>query len=151
MSIVYKRTSKGEEEIQKRTYKLDHVKRFVLIMIDGKTDDESIISRSSIQWNPSQCLLELETMGFIENTDPLLEKNSGMGELKQNLILTIQEHLPNNHKKLVNKIINAEIAKPQILAAIDSGCMFVKLTVSEEISKTLKEELHKIVNNSQEI
>ncbi len=151
MNIVYKRTSKGEEEIQKRTYKLDHVHRFVLIMIDGKTDDESIVSRSSVQWNPSQCLLELETMGFIENIDPLLEKNSGMGELKQDLILTIQKHLPNNHKKMVNKIVNAELTKPDIVDAIDSGCMFIKLTVSEQISKTLKEDLHKIVNNSQEI
>ena len=151
MSIIYKRTSKGDEEIQKRTFKIDHEHRFVLIMVDGKVTDESIVSRSSVQWNPVQCLLELETKGFIENVDPLMGKSSVLGELKQHLVLAIQKQLPNNHKKMINKIINAELTKPEIMTAIDSACMFIKLTVSEEIAKNLKAELHEIAENSQEI
>ena len=151
MSVIYKRTPKGEEEIQKRTYKLDHEHRFVLIMIDGKADSEDIVARSSVHWHPAQCLLELETLGFIANINPELGVNSEIGELKQTLILAIQKQLPNNHKKLVNKILDAELNKTTLFNAIDSGCMFIKLTISEEISNSLKNELHEIVNNSQEV
>lgn len=151
MSIIYKRTSKGEEEIKKRTHKLDHEHRFVLIMIDGKASSEDVVSRSSVHWKPAQCLLELEALGFIENINPELGANSEIGKLKQSLILVVQTKLPNNHKKIVNKILNAELTKTALLNAIDSGCMFIKLTVSEGIADSLKIELHEVVNNSQEV
>ena len=67
---VYKRTAKGNIEISKRLYKLDHEHRFVLIMIDGKSTADEIVSKSSQQWNPIKCLFELEKQGFIENTNP---------------------------------------------------------------------------------
>jgi len=150
MEVIYRRTSKGNEEIDKRTYKLDHEHRFVLIMVDGKASTHNIISRSSEQWNPEQCLLELETNGFIENIDTKADTASDIGGLKKSLIITIQKYLPEKNTKMINKILNAEMTKASIEKAIDSGCMFIKLTVSEEIAQKLKVELHNIVNNSSE-
>ena len=46
--------------------------------------------------------------------------------------------------------MNAELNKPALEKAIDSGCMFIKLTISEEISQKLTVELHNIVNNYSE-
>jgi len=151
MKTIYKRTAKGEEEIKKRTFKLDHEHRFVLIMIDGVATAENIISRSSEHWNAKQCLFDLETKGFIQNTDTSARNASDISQLKQDLILTVQKHLPENNNKIINKILNAELSKSDISKAIDSGCLFIKLTVSEEISAVLKKQLHQIADNSSEI
>lgn len=151
MGAIYKRTSKGNEEIQNRTYKLDHFHRFVLIMVDGKADSDNIVSRSSQQWNPVQCLFELETKGFIVNIDSQARKASNIGNLKQSLISVVQKHLPRQNTKIINKILNSELRKTAILNAIDSSCIFVKLTISEEISNKLKIELHEIAKKSKEI
>lgn len=150
MEVIYRRTSKGDEEIQKRTYKLNHVYRFVLIMVDGKASISNIISRSSEQWNSEQCLTDLEINGFIENTDLEVGKASEVCELKQALLFMIHKHLPENNSKLTNKILNAKMSKPAIIKAIDSGCMFIKLTISEEIAQKLKVDLHNIVDSSSE-
>jgi len=151
MNTIYKRTVKGDEEIKKRTFKLDHAFRFVLIMVDGKASADHIISRSSEQWKPVQCLFELENQGFIENIDSNSSPSAIIGQLKQDLISVIQQYLPKNNSMLVNKILNAEMMKKSISDAIDSNCIFIKLTISEEISNQLKIELHNILNNSSEI
>ncbi|MBL4659704.1 MAG: hypothetical protein JKY19_05060 [Alcanivoracaceae bacterium] len=151
MNTIYKRTAKGEDEIKKRTFKLDHALRFVLIMVDGKTCADDIISQSSEQWKPVQCLFELENQGFIENIDSNAPPSANIGQLKQNLISVIQQYLPKNNTELVNKILNAELKKKSMADAIDSNCIFIKLTISEEISNQLKIKLHNILNNSSEI
>ncbi|HFC30255.1 MAG TPA: hypothetical protein ENJ44_04340 [Oceanospirillales bacterium] len=69
MHIVYKKTQKGEEEIRHRTHNLSREHRFVLIMIDGKATADDIISRSPDQWNPVQCMFEMESQGFISSID----------------------------------------------------------------------------------
>lgn len=147
MNTIFKRTPKGDEEIQKRTYKLPHVYRFVLIMIDGKSTVENIISRSSKQWNPNQCLYEMEAQGFIENVQVNSAQAELLDDIKINLILEIKKQLPKNHTKIVNKIINSETNHKSLSDAIDSACIFIKLTVSEEISKNLKQSLHKILDS----
>ncbi len=150
MSEVYRRTAKGDEEIEKRTYKLDHFHRFVLIMINGKKNSDTIISNSSEQWNADQCLSDLEKQGFIVNIvdSPNSKLGTGFGDVQQTLIATIQKHLPNNNTKVINKILNADNTRKKLSDAIDSACIFIKLTISEETSKVLKKELHQILDNS---
>ncbi len=151
MNTIYKRTVKGDEEIKKRTFKLSHALRFVLILVDGKASADHIVSRSSEQWKPVQCLFELENQGFIENVDSKAPPSANFGQLKQDLISAIQRQLPKNNTKLINKILNAEMKKKPISDAIDSNCIFIKLTISEKISNQLKIELHNILNDSAEI
>jgi hypothetical protein len=151
MKTIYQRTAKGNEEIKKRLHKLDHEHRFVLIMIDGKATVNEIISRSSEQWKPVQCLYELETKGFIKNIDSNAAQASNLSELKQNLILTIQKFIPEKNKKIIHKIINAKETKRKLSDAIDSSCIYIKLTISEDIAKQLKTELHRILNKAIEV
>jgi len=150
MNSIYKRTAKGDEEIRNRTYKLDHALRFILIMIDGKAAVDNIISRSSEQWKPIECLFELETRGFIENIDQQSSKAS-LSAVQQNLILSIQKNIPNNNAKIINKIISSPLDRKSLEKAIDSACIFIKLTISEDISKSLKLELHHILSRSTEV
>ena len=147
MSDIYRRTAKGEEEIEKRIYKLDHFHRFVLIMINGKKSSDTIISNSSEQWNADQCLSDLEKNGFIVNIEdsPNSLSSSSTGDVQQSLIATIQKHLPNNNTKVINKILNAENTHKKLSDAIDSACIFIKLTISEDTSEKLKKELHQIL------
>lgn len=151
MNTIYQRTSKGNEEISKRVYKLDHEHRFVLILVDGHASVENIISRSSEQWNPQQSLIELELQGFIENTITSGIDNPNITGIKQNLILAVQKLIPINNEKIVNKILKAPIQKLALSKAIDSSCIFIKLTISEDISKQLKAELHRILDESSEV
>ena len=150
MSDIYRRTAKGEEEIEKRTYKLDHFHRFVLIMINGKKSSDTIISNSSEQWNADQCLSDLEKNGFIVNIEesPNSLSSSSTGDVQQSLIATIQKHLPNNNTKVINKILNAENTHKKLSDAIDSACIFIKLTISEDVSTALKSDLHQILDKS---
>ena len=150
MDTIYQRTSKGDEEIAKRTFKLDHEHRFVLIMVDGRATAENIISRSSEQWHPQQCLVELELKGFIKNIVTNDSDAPVISGIKQNLILSIQKSIPNYNDKIINKILKAPMNKASLSKAIDSSCIFIKLTISEEISSQLKVELHKILNESSE-
>jgi hypothetical protein len=151
MITIYRRTAKGDEEIKKRSYKLDHFHRFVLIMIDGKANTESIIARSSEQWNPVQCLFEMEAEGFIENIDNKATPAANISTLKHNLIAAIQKQIPKNNTKLINRILNAEMQRNQMTDAIDSNCIFIKLTISEKISDSLKIELHRILDESDQV
>ena len=150
---IYKRTAKGDEEISKRTYKIDHFHRFVLIMVDGKASKANIVSRSSPQWQPEKCLNELEAGGFIINIEAVTNESQDeqICDLKQELIAKIQHLIPEKNAKLINKIRKAEMQKNAMSDAIDSGCIFVKLTISEEISKQLKMELHDILDNCPDI
>lgn len=148
MDIIYQRTLKGNEEITKRTFKLDHFHRFVLIMIDGKATVESIISRSSEQWKPIQCLKTMESQGFIENIDSSITQTPVNSLVQQNLVAIIKKQIPNNNTKVVNKILNSNPSKEDLVKAINSSCVFVKLTISEEIAKQLKLDLHSTLNQS---
>ncbi len=153
MSEIYRRTAKGDEEIEKRTYKLDYFHRFVLIMINGKKNSETIISNSSEQWNAEQCLRDLEKQRFIVNIEnsPTSTNNSSKGGVQQKLIATIQKHLPNNNTKVINKILNSDNSHKNLSDAIDSACIFIKLTISEDTSEKLKSELHQILDHSTEV
>ena len=148
---VYQRTAKGDVEISKRLYKLDHEHRFVLIMIDGKSTADQIVSKSSEQWNPVKCLFELEKQGFIENIDPNTEQQSKFSQLREDLIAAIEGEIPEKNTKVVNKILNADLNKETLSKAIDSSCILIKLTISEKISNKLKIKLHRILNMSSEV
>ena len=151
MNTIYKRTPKGEEEITKRTHKIDHFHRFVLIMVDGKASKENLIARSSPQWQPEKCLNFLESKGFIINVESNSKAAEPLCDLKQELIQKIQELIPERNAKIIDKIRNSETRKLSISDAIDSSCIFVKLTISEKIAEQLKVDLHKILNNYPDI
>lgn len=67
---VYIKTAKGQEEIQKRTYKLSASLRRLLIMVDGRSTAAEMIERLSSMGDITPTLIELETSGFIASLSP---------------------------------------------------------------------------------
>jgi len=63
---IFVRSAKGEEEIQKRTYQLQLKHRSILIMIDGKTNEATLLAKISSLGNVPAVLQDLEKSGFIE-------------------------------------------------------------------------------------
>ena len=62
---VYIKTAKGQEEIQKRLYKLPASLRRLLIMVDGRSTAAEMIERLVSMGDITPALIELEAGGFI--------------------------------------------------------------------------------------
>jgi hypothetical protein len=67
---VYIKTAKGQEEIQKRNYKLSASLRKLLIMVDGRSTAAEMMERLSAMGDITLALTELETNGFIASLTP---------------------------------------------------------------------------------
>lgn len=62
---VYIKTAKGQEEIQKRVYRLPTALRRLLIMVDGRSTAAEMIERLKSMGDIAPALAELEAGGFI--------------------------------------------------------------------------------------
>ena len=62
---VYIKTAKGQEEIQKRVYRLPTALRRLLIMVDGRSTAAEMIERLKSMGDIAPALVELEAGGFI--------------------------------------------------------------------------------------
>ena len=67
---VYIKTAKGQEEIQKRLYKLPASLRRLLIMVDGRSTAAEMIERLVSMGDITPALIELEAGGFIAPLSP---------------------------------------------------------------------------------
>ena len=67
---VYIKTAKGQEEIQKRLYKLPASLRRLLIMVDGRSTAAEMIERLTSMGDIATALSELEAGGFIASLFP---------------------------------------------------------------------------------
>lgn len=64
MATIYRKTAKGQSEIETRAHRLPPRLRSALILIDGKRSDEDM--HKLILQQPEQALLTLSEQGFIE-------------------------------------------------------------------------------------
>jgi hypothetical protein len=64
MPVIYRKTEKGQAEIETRAYRLVPRMRSALIMVDGRRTDEEL--RKLIAAQPDECLGSLIAEGFIE-------------------------------------------------------------------------------------
>ncbi len=65
LNEIYIKTAKGQEEIQRRIYKLSANLRKVLIMVDGRSTATEMAERLIAMGNITLALTELEAGGFI--------------------------------------------------------------------------------------
>lgn len=147
MEVLFKRTEKGEDALAKRVYGLSQECRWVLILVDNKTYVSDILNKCSTQWKPLKTLRLLEQEGFIYNSDTSVKLTPASVLIQQKIVSAIKKKIPAGNEKVVKKIQNSELTKDALAKSIDSACMFVKLTISQDIAKELKVELHKILNN----
>lgn len=70
LNEVYIKTAKGQEEIQRRIYKLSASLRKLLIMVDGHSTALAMTERLTSMGDITPALTELETGGFIASLTP---------------------------------------------------------------------------------
>lgn len=64
-TIIYDKTEKGQEEIQTRKHHLASRLRSLLVLVDGKTNDDSLLKKVAGLGLTGENLAELLTNGFI--------------------------------------------------------------------------------------
>jgi hypothetical protein len=70
-SDIFLKSAKGEQEIATQANKLPIKHRSVLIMIDGKMSEHSLLAKLSGMFDGKSIVADLESHGFIERrTDP---------------------------------------------------------------------------------
>jgi hypothetical protein len=63
---VFQKTPKGREEIEKRTVRIDHKRRTLLIMVDGKASAAALAEKAAHIPDAMALLQSLWTEGFVE-------------------------------------------------------------------------------------
>jgi len=64
MATIYRKTAKGQAEIETRAHRLPPRLRSALILVDGRRSDEELQRLILVQ--PQQMLQQLDAQGFIE-------------------------------------------------------------------------------------
>jgi len=64
-ALVFAKTDKGREEIEKRTYRIDFRRRTLLIIIDGQSDAETLAGKTTHLGDTLALLQSLWEEGFI--------------------------------------------------------------------------------------
>lgn len=65
-ALVFGKTAKGREEVEKRTWRIDSRRRMLLIMVDGLHTAEDLATKSASPEDAFSQLQSLWTEGFIE-------------------------------------------------------------------------------------
>lgn len=68
-ALVFHKTAKGREEVEKRTWRIDSRRRMLLIMVDGLHTVEDLAAKSASPDDAFSQLQSLWTEGFIEPAD----------------------------------------------------------------------------------
>ncbi|MBL8515537.1 MAG: hypothetical protein JNM76_01095 [Betaproteobacteria bacterium] len=67
--LIFSKTVKGREEIEKRTWRIDSRRRMMLIMVDGMHSVEDLAAKSASPEDAMTQLQSLWTDGFVEPAD----------------------------------------------------------------------------------
>jgi hypothetical protein len=63
---VFQKTAKGREEIEKRTLRIDHKRRTLLILVDARSSAAELAGKAAHIPDPMTLLQSLWTEGFVE-------------------------------------------------------------------------------------
>ena len=63
---VFQKTQQGREEIEKRTFHVDHKRRTLLIMVDGRSNAAALAEKAAHIADSMALLQSLWTEGFVE-------------------------------------------------------------------------------------
>ncbi|MEO5693294.1 MAG: hypothetical protein ABIQ72_09235 [Usitatibacter sp.] len=67
--LVLRKTAKGREEIDKRTFRVDARRRMLLILIDGRSTAAEVAAKAAHVANPDEMFESLLVEGFVEPGD----------------------------------------------------------------------------------
>ena len=66
--------------------------------------------------------------------------------LQQKLVAEVKKFIPENYEKAVNKIHNSQLDSASLKKAVNSSCMYINLTISQDIAKQLKSRLTQLID-----
>jgi len=150
---ILTKTAKGEEAISQRSHDLDRNLRYVLILVDGKSNLAEIRSKGSGLPDLDGSLQQLAEQGFIngggESAAPAAPA-SGVSDyaiVKEQLIGAAQELLGADADKVVKKLKAAPESREGILEVAGSCKKMVKLLIDEEKAEQLMDRCSRILDS----
>ncbi len=134
---VFVKTAKGEEEIRTRQNKLPPAIRVPLILVDGRSTVEELVSKGGEQTKLTEALAYLEQHGFIEpfgtaGTRPASISPPGGGSPKLQLVQLMQALVGQGADKVVAKLNEAPNSRDGLEAAVVACHKLMRLTIDEK-------------------
>jgi DNA-binding PadR family transcriptional regulator len=129
---IYKKTEKGQEEINSRKYGLSQNLRHVLIFVDGKSDVSKILEKGAGFPNIEQHLEDLANQGFIQSDDL-----TTISAIKEQLIAVAQQTLGPDAEKIITKLRDAHETKEGLEETVNSCKRLVRLVIDEKKAEEL--------------
>jgi len=132
-----RKTPKGEEEIQKRTHRLEHSLRILLILVDGASTVASVTAKAAGMPDVEANLRQLMAQGFVEidGESPSATDGSGASDvagIKAALIGIARELLGSGADKVVAKLEAAPNTRDGLLEATSQCKKVMKLLIDEK-------------------
>ncbi|UCG77506.1 MAG: hypothetical protein JSV21_07945 [Nitrospirota bacterium] len=143
-SVIFVLTDKGHEELKTRKYKVPMHQRRVLILVDGKSDINSIKEKGHGMPGIEESLGVLEADGYIS-------KASGHDRLslKSELLKIIKEVLGKSSDKVLSKLEKVPDSAPELRSAMAECKKLVKLTISESKAEELLKKCNEFIEKMQ--
>jgi hypothetical protein len=146
---VVTKTPKGEHAIAQRSDELERHLRYVLILVDGKSNVEQLREKGSGLPDLDESLRQLLEQGFIaqdvESSSGNAESSADFGEVKEQLIAIAKELLGSDAEKVIKKLRAAPESREGILEATGSCKKMVKLLIDEDKAEQLAARCGKIL------
>ncbi|MDH5191562.1 MAG: hypothetical protein OEW89_09975 [Gammaproteobacteria bacterium] len=158
-NLVYNKTEKGKDEIVTKKWGLNLNLRRILILVDGKKDVASLLSKGSVFKDIESSLEELSRDGYIEiagksdstgssESSPSinLQSSAGSDDPKQQLIdLAINILGEKDSGKIVEKLYASASNKDDLLTTAKNCSKIIKLTIDEDKAKTFLNNAIKLI------
>ena len=143
--VVFVKTSKGNEEIDQRSHKLNHGLRYVLILVNGKSTVGEILEKGAGLPAIDKALAYLATAGFIKT----LAENAHAGFVAHNpkseIIALAKAMLGAQATPVVKKITESSDV-PEVLAQTVNTCKrLIKLAIDDEKAEEFARRSQEII------
>lgn len=147
---VLVKTARGEQAIAQRSHELDRHLRYVLILVDGRSNVAELRAKGTGLPDFDESLQLLERQGFIcpeqtEDAEP--GATVDFAEVKEKLIVVAGEVLGADAQKVVKKLQAAPDSREGILEATGSCKRMVKLIIDEKKAEQLMLRCGEILEN----
>ena len=155
-SLVLIKTSKGAEEIKRRSFGVPQTVRALLIMVDGATSAANLLGKMAQLPKAPEHLEWLLSEGFVESvmpgqradgSPPSVQGSNTHQEVshKQALIALTRSLLGNQAAKVVQRLEDAEDSRAGLMAAVDRCHKFIKLAIDEDKANSFLKAGHAVL------
>lgn len=141
--VVLVKTEKGRDELQSRRHGLARSLRPVLILVDGHSSVEQVLSKSAGLPEVERCLAELELQGYIARRGGSTDE---IGALKERLAAIAEELLGNRAAKVAAKLRAAPDTREGLLKVVASCKKMVELLIDEDKAAVLEERCRAVLD-----